>query len=298
MRLSLWTGPHQPWSDLVEAAPHAAATGWDGVYVAAHFMGHDSPDTPTLEATAVLAALARDTERVRLGSLVFGNTYRHPAVLAKWAATVDHLSGGRLILGLGAGWQENEHEAYGIELPPPGPRVDRFEEACQVVLGMLRSPSTTFEGEHYRLVDARCEPPPVTPHLPFLIGARGRRMLGVTARYADEWNMWSTPASLAEHRALLDAACERNGRNPEAIATSTLALVLLTDDESRAREFVESIAPRPAVAGPPERFAERCAEWGGAGADEVIVPDFTLGQGAQRLEALDALRDAVSPLRG
>src|SRR5215207_1711278 len=101
MRLSLWTGPHQPWGDLVDAAVHADATGWDGVYVADHFMGNDSPDTPTLEATAVLAALARDTRQVRLGSLVFGNTYRHPAVLAKWAATTDHLSGGRLVLGLG-----------------------------------------------------------------------------------------------------------------------------------------------------------------------------------------------------
>jgi F420-dependent oxidoreductase-like protein len=297
MRLSLWTGPHQPWSDLLEAATHADAAGWDGVYVADHFMGNDSPDTPTLEATAVLAALARDTRQVRLGSLVFGNTYRHPAVLAKWAATVDHLSGGRLILGLGAGWQVNEHEAYGIELPAPGPLVSRFEEACQVVLGMLRSPSTTFEGEHYRLVDARCEPQPVSAHLPLLIGGKGPRMLGITARYADEWNMWSTPESLAEHRARLDAACERNGRDPASIATSTQALVMVTDDEVAARGFVEAIAPRPAVAGPPERFAELCARWIDAGADEVIVPDFTLGQGTRRIEALDALSEAVSPLR-
>jgi alkanesulfonate monooxygenase SsuD/methylene tetrahydromethanopterin reductase-like flavin-dependent oxidoreductase (luciferase family) len=219
-------------------------------------------------------------------------------VLAKWAATVDHLSGGRLVLGLGAGWQENEHEAYGIDLPDPRPRVDRFEEACQVVLGMLRSPSTTFEGSHYVLHDARCEPPPVSAHLPLLIGGKGRRMLGITARYADEWNMWSTPDSLAEHRALLDAACERSGRDPAAIATSTQALVMVTDDEAAASRFVEATAPRPAVAGPPERFAELCAAWIAAGADEVIVPDFTLGVGSRRRDAMDALREAVAPVRG
>src|SRR4029079_1068056 len=98
-----------------------------------------------------------------------------------------------------------------------------------------------FEGEHYRLTDARCEPPPVSAHLPLLIGGKGPRMLGITARYADEGNMWPTPESLTEHRALLDAACERNGRDPAAIATSTQALVMVTDDEAAAREFVEGI---------------------------------------------------------
>ena len=106
----------------MDVAAHAEATGWDGVYVADHFMGDGEQAggtvTPTFEATAALAALAQATDRVRLGSLVLGITYRHPAVLAKWAATVDHVSGGRLLLGVGAGWQENEHEQYGIELGP------------------------------------------------------------------------------------------------------------------------------------------------------------------------------------
>src|SRR5690606_11725790 len=105
-------------------------------------------------ATAVLAALAAATERVRLGSLVFGNTYRHPAVLANWAATVDHVSGGRLLVGIGAGWQENEHEQYGIELPPPGERLDRFDEACRVIKGLLSQERTNIDGAHYRLTNA------------------------------------------------------------------------------------------------------------------------------------------------
>ncbi len=125
------------------------------------------------------------------GSLVLGNTYRHPAVLANWAATVDHLSGGRLVLGVGAGWQENEHAQYGIRLPPPGERVSRFEEACQVWTGLLRAgPAPPSTATHYQLTDALCEPKPVQEPLPLLIGGKGDRMLGVVARYADQWNMW------------------------------------------------------------------------------------------------------------
>ena len=118
MRFSIWPTLSQPWEDVLAVTRHAEATGWDGVYVADHFMGsggEQNPDTtPNLEATAALPALAMATERLRLGTLVIGNTYRHPAVLASWAATTDHVSGGRLLLGIGAGWLENEHEQYGI----------------------------------------------------------------------------------------------------------------------------------------------------------------------------------------
>ena len=197
MRFSVWPSLAQPWSDVVEVAAHAEATGWDGVYVADHFMGDGERAgdtiTPMLEATAGLAGLAALTDRVRLGSLVFGITYRHPAVLAKWAATVDQISGGRLLLGVGAGWQENEHEQYGIELGPPGVRIDRFVEALDVLTGLLREPVTTVTGKHYTLTDAVAEPKPVQDPLPLLIGGKGDRMLGVVARYADEWNIWASP---------------------------------------------------------------------------------------------------------
>ena len=123
MRFSIWPSLTQPWADVLAVAQHAEKTGWDGVYVADHFMGDEGApwpvEIPTLEATAALGALAVATERVRLSPLVLGITYRHPAVLAKWAATVDHVSGGRLLLGVGAGWQENEHQQYGIPLGSP-----------------------------------------------------------------------------------------------------------------------------------------------------------------------------------
>ncbi|MGV3760428.1 MAG: TIGR03560 family F420-dependent LLM class oxidoreductase, partial [Actinomycetota bacterium] len=273
MRFSIWPTLQQPWTDVLEVAHHAEATGWDGVYAADHFMGSGGefgPDTtPTHEATAALAALAVATDRVRLGSLVLGNTYRHPAVLASWASTVDHVSGGRLVLGIGAGWQENEHEQYGIELPPPGVRLDRFAEACQVLHGLLREERTTLAGEHYQLTGAVSEPKPLQDPLPLLIGGKGDRMMGIVARYADEWNMWGLPEAIAERSAVLDRRCEAIGRDPGTIARSAQALTLVTDDRAKADAFIAGTGGRAAVAGPPERLAEVVQGWHDVGLDEL-----------------------------
>ena len=235
MRFSIWPGV-ATWADVREVVTHAEATGWDGAYVADHFMGDGggfgAVEQPMLEATAALAALAVATERLRLGSLVFGNTYRHPAVLANWAASVDEISGGRLVLGVGAGWQETEHAQYGIRLPPPGERIRRFEEACQVWTGLLR------RAHHHagrRALRARptpsASPRPVQQPIPLLIGGKGDRMMGVVARYADQWNMWGLADVIAERSAVLDQRCEAIGRDPAEITRSAQALVLLTDDE-------------------------------------------------------------------
>ncbi len=297
MLLSIWPNAQQPWNDLVEEARHADATGWHRAYVADHFMGDGggfgAPEVPTLEATAVLAGLAVATERIGLAPLVLGNTYRHPAVVAKWAATVDHLSGGRLTLGIGAGWQRNEHEQYGITLPPPGERVARLDEACEILRAMLHDPPATVSGEHYRVTDALCSPRPVQAHLPLLVGGKGDRMLGLIARHADHWNMWGLPEVLAERAEVLARRCERIDRDPATIHRSTQALVLLTDDPARGAEFIDAVAPRAAFAGTAAQFAELCGRWAAVGIDEVIVPDAALGTGAHRLERLDALRDAV-----
>ena len=301
MRFSVWPSLNQPWSDVLEVARHVDGTGWDGIYLADHFMGDASgpfpEEIPTFEATAALAALAAATTSVRLSPLVLGITYRHPAVLAKWAATVDHISGGRLLLGVGAGWQENEHEKYGIPLGQPGERVARFEEALHVLRGLLSEPRTTVEGQHYDVRDALAEPKPVQARLPLLIGAKGDRMLGVVARHADEWNMWSSPEQFAERSAFLDARCESIGRDPGAIARSTQALFFVTDDEAKGADLVQRVSPRPAVAGSPARIADAAAAYRDAGVDELIVPDFTLGTGDRRRDTLDALAEAFQGLR-
>lgn len=303
MRFSVWPTLAQPWEDVLEVSRHADATGWDGVYVMDHFMGNDpgtgvlprgAVEVPTLEGTGALAALAVATDRVRLGTLVLGNTYRHPAVLANWAATVDHISGGRVLFGVGAGWQENEHAQYGIELPAPGERLSRFEEACQVWHGLLREPTTTIDGRYYQLTDAICEPKPVQSPMPLLIGGKGDRMMGIVARYADEWNMWGLADDIAERAAVLDRRCEKNGRDPAEIQRSAQALFLVTDDPAKAAAFLDN-PTRPSVAGMADEIAAAVADWQEAGLDEVIVPDFTLGKGQRRLDRLDLIIEQVAP---
>jgi F420-dependent oxidoreductase-like protein len=298
MRFSIWPIPIQQWSDLIETVRHAEATGWDGVYVADHFMGDAGrwgpAETPMLEATAVLSGLASATQRLRLGSLVFGITYRHPAVLANWAVTTDQASDGRLLLGVGAGWQENEHQQYGIPLGSPRERLERLDEACQVLLGLLRTPRTNVLGRHYQVRDAVCEPKPLQDPLPLLIGGSGDRMLGLVARYADEWNMWALPETIRQRRSVLDQRCEKLDRDPASIATSCQALWFLTDDAAKADELVRRVSPRPAIGGPADRLVESVAAWRDAGVDEVIVPSSTLGEGAQLLDRMDAIMTEVA----
>ena len=282
---------------MVGAAQHADRTGWHCCYLADHFMGDGvsfgDPGTPTFEVTAAIGALASTTTRIRLGTLVLGNTYRHPAVVAKWAATVDHISGGRLTLGLGAGWQVNEHEQYGIDLPAPGERISRFDEACTAIGSLLRDPVTDLHGRYYRLTGALAEPLPLQRPLPLLIGGKGDRMLGIVARLGDAWNMWGLPTTVAERGALLDHQCERIGRDPAEVARSTQALFRLTDDPGEAARFIESVSPRAAVAGDADHIAGVVTDWADVGIDEVIVPDWTLGIGNERLRTMDRLRNDV-----
>lgn len=298
MRFSIWPSANQPWSDLLATAAHAEATGWDGVWIADHFMGNEGspipPETPTFEAGSLVAALATATDRVRIGTLVLGNTYRHPAVVANMAVTVDHVSGGRFTLGLGAGWQVNEHEQYGIDLPPTRELIDRFEEAVEIIRSLLTQPTTSYDGQHYRLTEALCEPKPVQQPLPILIGASGeRRMLGVVARLADQWNAWGTPDLIAHKSAVLDRHCERVGRDPSEIARSAQTLVFLTDDADAAERLV-AMTGRATLAGTTAQLAERMQEYAAAGLDEFIVPDPTLGQGNEKRERMDQLIEEVA----
>lgn len=300
MRIAIFPTLTQAWPDVLDAVHHAEAGGWDGVYVADHFLGAggvgggSKPFTPGyLESTAALAALSVITQRVRIGALVFGMTYRHPAVLANWVASVDRMSGGRLVLGVGSGWQQNEHDLYGIRLGPPGERIDRFVEGLQVLRSLLEDDRTTFDGTYFSLRDALVDPRPVQAHVPMLIGGSGDRMLGVVARYADEWNFWSTPDQMAERSQVLASKCERIGRDPATIRRSTQALFSVVDDPVEAEQFVARYAPQPAFAGTPDQLAEVIAAWRAVGVDELVVPDASLGTGAKRADAMDALLSAL-----
>jgi alkanesulfonate monooxygenase SsuD/methylene tetrahydromethanopterin reductase-like flavin-dependent oxidoreductase (luciferase family) len=291
MRLSIWPGAGQRYSEILEVSRHAAQTGWDGVYVADHFMPNAgtgrSPDDPILECGALVAALGAAVPDVRIGSLVFGMTYRHPAVLANLAATVDHVTGGRFTLGVGAGWQVNEHEQYGIELPPVLRRLDRFVEGLRVLHGLLRQPRTTVHGEYYLLTDAVCEPKPVQDRLPILIGGGGeRRMLRIVAEYADMWNTWGKPDLIAHKSAVLDRYCAEVGRDPATIARTAQALIVVDGP------LPEGL-PTPVIGGSVERLADTVAEYRALGLDELIVPDGLLGAGAVKLKAMDTVLGLV-----
>jgi F420-dependent oxidoreductase-like protein len=289
MRISIWPGAEHPYSEVLAMARHAAETGWDGVWFADHFMPNGDDDGgPILEAGSVVAALGATVPRVRIGTLVYGNTYRHPAVVANMAATVDQISGGRFVLGIGAGWQINEHRQYGITLPPLGERIDRFEEAVQITLGLLRTPRTTFEGKYYQVTDAVCEPKPVQDPLPLMIGAKGeKRMLGIVAKYAELWNAWGVPSLIAHKSAVLDRFCAELGRDPRAIDRTAQALV------SVGEPVPDDAGGPPVIGGSPAKFADAVAQYREIGLDELIIPDELLGHGAAKLAAMDTILGIV-----
>ena len=296
MRFSVWPTTTQSWPDLLDVAAHAASTGWDGIWVADHFMPSAEPvGGPMLECWTVLAGLATTVPCVRLGSLVSGNTYRHPAVLANMAATIDHLSGGRAVLGLGAGWQYNEHAAYGIEFFDKRGRLSRLEEACAVVRQLLDHGRGNFVGSYYRLVDAPMEPKPLQARLPLLIGGAGERVtLRIVAQWADEWNTWGAPDVLKAKGAVLDRHCEAVGRDPGEIARSAQVIVEL-DGTGKG---VLSGRPMPTVRAGVAEMQALLNSYNEAGVGEFILPDWNLGTGAERRDALDRfLAEVAAPLR-
>jgi F420-dependent oxidoreductase-like protein len=197
---------------------------FDTAWVYDHFYPlRTGPEEPTLEGWTCLAMLLARTRRLRGGVMVTGIPFRHPAVLAKMAVTVDIASGGRLELGLGAGWFEPECEAYGIELGTIPARFDRFEEALTVITSLLTEPTTTFDGSYYRLRDAWCQPQPVQqPHPPIVLGGKGpKRLLPLVARHADHWNYsGDDPAELARLVSLLGELCAAEGRRIEDLTVS------------------------------------------------------------------------------
>ncbi len=263
-RVGLCTDQRLPWPVLLEQWRQLEAWGYDAAWVADHLMpwwiGEDhrahrplpwdageDDDDPYHEGWTCLAALAQSTRRLRCGVLVTNNLFRHPALVAKMAATVDHVSGGRLELGLGAGWFPRELGAYGMAFPAAGERVSRLGEALAVITRLLRDDRTTFEGTFYRLDRAPLAPKPVQGRVPIVIGAAGPRMLRLVARYADVWNADSpvTPAEVAERGAVLREACAAIGRDPAEIRWSLYGYpaVLGADPFASPQAFLDVVGP-------------------------------------------------------
>ena len=281
------------WSDLREMTQLAEAIGLDSIWVGDHYLYRDHRGTlGPWEAWTQLAAIAAVTSRITLGPLVAATVFHEPGVLAKMALTVDEISGGRLVLGLGAGWNEPEFHAYGF---PFDERVSRFEEAFTVVRTLLREGRIDFEGRFYTLRD--CELLPKGPREggpPLMIGSVGPRMLRITMPHVDAWNAWfnyfgNTPEGYRANRDLVDAACADVGRDP-ATVERTVAVLLALEDRRVIRDFDrESCEPSR---GTPEQVADVLRAYAREGIAEVqLVIDPITAKGIEKLvpilEALD-----------
>lgn len=296
MQLSLWPSPTLSFSEVADLARHAEATGWDGLWYADHFMPN-APDTsaPWPEAWMTLAGVGATVPRLRLGTLVTGNTYRHPAVLAKMAATLDHMTGGRAILGLGSGWQENEHRQYGIPFHTVRGRLERLDEACTVIKALFSETKANFDGRFYQLEDASLEPKPVQQPLPLLIGGGGeKRTLRITARHADAWNVWGDVETLRHKMEILDGHCADLGRDPKAIRRTAVALLFLSEDQAYLEQMRNADIAMPTVIGTAEEVRETLDAYASIGVDEFIVPDFNLGPPPGKIETLDRVIKEVA----
>ena len=293
MRFGFWPNPRSNYEDTKTLALHAEATGYDGIWLADHFLPEEPELIPVHESWITMAALSRDVPRVRIGTMVTGNTYRHPAILANMVATMDNLNEGRSVLGIGSGWQKNEHEAYGIEYGTVGSRLRMLDEACQIFQGLFNNDYFDFDGEFYRLNHAPLEPKPKQEKLPLMIGGGGeKRTLRTVARFADEWNVWGSPQDLTQKISVLEQRCSEVGRDVAEIQKSAVGLLIITESEDESAEIRKNLGSRGGLVGTPDQLRSIVAEYRAAGVDEIIVPDFTMTV-EERNDLLDRFRREV-----
>jgi F420-dependent oxidoreductase-like protein len=306
MRVSLFTEPHRgaTYGDQLRLARHAEETGFEGFLRADHYqsMGADPGLPGPTDAWITLAGLARETTRLRLGTLVNSATFRLPGPLAVQVAQVDQMSGGRVELGMGAGWYEREHTSYGIPFPPLGERFDRMAEQLAIVTGLWATADGerfSFDGKHYRLLDAPALPKPVQrPGPPVIVGGRGpKRTPELAARYADEFNMpFKSVAETATAFQRVRGVCERIGRNrPLTLSAGVVVAIGRTDAEAQRRaaplHVPSALPPEDPVVGSPAQLVQRIGELAAVGATRVHLRIIEMAD----LDHLDLIAGEVLP---
>ena len=306
IRFGIHAGPqHTTYADYGALWRSAEDLGYDWASVFDHFVPiQTDPEGPCFEGLTLLAAMAAQTSKIRCGVLVMGNTYRHPAVLANIATTIDHISGGRLELGVGAGWWEMEHEQYGIELPPIGRRIRMLGETLPILKSLWTQHRTTFEGRYYQLTDALCEPKPIQqPHIPLWVGGAGEKLtLRTVAESADGWNTFFMPEGEYQHKLdVLAEHCRAVGREPRDIRKSLVIQAVVRNDVEAVQTQAERLArSRNAtvdqlrgrmVLGTPEQCVEQLLPYAKLG-----VSDFIIGMRAPAdFETLELVATKISP---
>lgn len=285
IRFGVHAGPqHVTYAEYRNLWQQIEAMGYDWASVFDHFIPiQTDPEGPCFEGLTLLAALAAQTRRIRCGILVVGNTYRHPAVVANMAVTIDHISGGRLELGIGAGWWEMEHWEYGIPFYTTGRRIRMLGEAAKVLRLLWTEHRASFAGRYYTITDALCEPKPVQRPLPLWLGGQGERLtLRVVAESADGWNTFLMPEEQYRHKLdVLAEHCRAVGRDPRDIRKSLVIQALIGETEAEVRERTERIArargitpealQRQAVVGTPEQAAEQILRYVALGVGDFLV---------------------------
>jgi F420-dependent oxidoreductase-like protein len=269
------------WPTFRDSALAADEAGWDSIWTWDHLLAIFGPwEQPILEGWTALAALGPITTRARLGLMVGANTFRNPGLTAKLATTLDHVSGGRAVLGIGGAWFEREHEAFGFETWGSGfgERLDRLDEAVMLLRRLLDGERVTHDGRFYTFRDALCEPRPLQERLPILVGGSGpRKTLRTVARYADAWNGYGTPEQVATTLANLRERCAEEGRPYEAVErTVNLDFVVVRDDPSAGRTWYEEVRAAHGLddpltaAGPPADVARAIRAYAELGIDELV----------------------------
>ncbi|HEX4107855.1 MAG TPA: TIGR03560 family F420-dependent LLM class oxidoreductase [Solirubrobacteraceae bacterium] len=277
----------------------AEEVGLDWASVFDHFMPIQAdPTGPCFEGMTLLAAMAAHTERLRCGIIVTGVTYRHPAVLANMAVTIDHISGGRLELGIGAAWYGLEHEQYGVPMPRLGIRFDMLDEQARILKLLWSQERSNYQGAHFTLTDAMCEPGPLQPTIPLWVGGSGeKRTLRVVAESGDGWNTFLMPEEDFDRKlAALAGHCADFGRDPAEIRIGLVVRTVLRESEKEAREAANELARRmntdpaaiwnqDAIVGTPEMFAERLEPMRRRGVGDFLMMSRPPGD-RQTMEAL------------
>ncbi|MFT3855363.1 MAG: LLM class flavin-dependent oxidoreductase [Ilumatobacteraceae bacterium] len=297
MQISMWLSFDRAWDEALDRARWAETRGLYGFWIADHYMPNTGDlsivDGPGFECWTMLGAVGVAVPRLRLVSMVSPLTVHHPALLARRVMTVDHVTGGRAVLGIGAGWQINEHHAYGWELPEPKERVDRFEEGIEIISRLFSDDRVSFDGTYFTIRDAPFDPKPVQSPLPLLVGTGSPRMMRITARWAQQWNAWGDPGLIAEQRQRFARACDAVGRDMSTVHTSCQANVFLVDDE-RAAKLRERVTDRRALIGGPNEIVDLIGRYAALGVDELAIPDFTFGATPEaRAESWQRLADDV-----
>ena len=297
---------HTTFSEYLKLWQRAESLGYDWASVFDHFLPIQSdPEGPCFDGLTLLSAMAAHTKHIRCGILVVGNTYRNPAVLANIATTIDHVSGGRLELGIGAAWYEMEHEQYGINFPTIGRRIRMLGEAAKILKGLWTEHRTIFHGQYYTITDALCEPKPVQqPHIPLWVGGAGEQLtLRVVAESADGWNTFFMPLEAYKRKLdVLASHCREIGRDPADIRKSLIIRVIISETEAEVRQLAEHSLGgsstytdqwrQRTIIGTPEQCVEQLLPYLETGVSDFLV----LARAPVDMQALELVAKKVAPV--